>query len=251
MAHELIGAIRDAWDEVADREDLDHVVGMGADGTATILADHILDQAVLDLAEDMGLSVLSEESGFTDHGSDLIAVVDPLDGSRNAGRGIPWYCASVAIGSGSVRGMEAGCVLNLPSDDRYSAQKGGGFTLRGRTAIRRLEEHKSPMVGLSAKDLRMGAHDRFHDAGWKIRDFGATALELACVASGALDALLVQAPLPRSIDVAAGVLLVEEAGGAVVDSQDRSMPFDMPLDLSSNGRFLAVHDRQRMDEVPA
>ncbi|HLF16267.1 MAG TPA: inositol monophosphatase family protein, partial [Candidatus Thermoplasmatota archaeon] len=140
LAAALADAAYGAWQRVKDRADRHDKVGVGAGGNPTSKADDALEKAILRKAKGFGLTVLSEEAGLVGQGSDLIAVVDPLDGSRNAGRGIPFHCTSVAVGKAgpkaSLGGLQAGVVRNLVTGDTYAAAKGKGATLNGKPVRR-------------------------------------------------------------------------------------------------------------------
>src|SRR5215218_2905113 len=96
------------------------------------------DQYALDLVTDAvavgrltgaGLGVLSEESGHHHPDRDLCVVVDPIDGSTNASRGIPWYATSLAVVD--AEGVRAALVINQATGVRYEAVRGGGATRDG------------------------------------------------------------------------------------------------------------------------
>lgn len=207
-------------------------VGIGADGTPTIRADDLLESAILDVAASLELSVLSEEAGFVDHGSDLVAVVDPLDGSRNAGRGIPFHCVSIGIGRRDCSDLEAGVVQNLVTGDVYAAAHGQGATVNGEPVQRTPFDPEEVMVAVIADSSMDEVKQEQQRRGHHLRDLGSAALELCLVGTGALDAFIVHKPWLRVIDIAAGTLFVREAGGVVVDpatGADLSTPFDLSV----------------------
>lgn len=245
---QLAAAAADAWQEIADHRDLDAVVGQGADGTPTSRADRILDQAVLERAAALGVSVLSEEAGFIDHGSREIAVVDPLDGSRNAGRGIPLHCTSIAVGRDNLRGVTAGVVRNLVTGDIYSAKRGEGARVNGQAVQPRAFDPDEVMVAVIADSTLDEVKQSQERRGHHLRDLGSAALELCLVGTGALDAFLVRSPWLRVIDVAAGTVFCEEAGGIVLDPAD-GMPLATPFSLDARCGVVAAHNRQALEAV--
>ncbi len=245
IATQLTDAAVDAWTELP-REGLGDIVAQGADGTPTTFADQVLDDAILEIAADLGISTLTEESGFTDHGSDVVAVVDPLDGSRNAARGIPHYCTSIAVGpAGGLGSLQAGVIHNLATGQRYAATVGEGATLDGQPMQRRGFDASEVMVGGSTLDDFV-----IHEVqpGQYYRDLGSAALDMALVAQGALDVFLVRREWLRVIDIAAGTLIVREAGGLVLDPRT-SKDLMMPFDLKHRGGMLAVHHQTAVQEV--
>lgn len=244
----LADAAFDAWLEIEDQPGLHDEVGIGADGTGTSRADHHLDSAILEQAEALGVSVLSEEAGFIDHGSDLIAVVDPLDGSRNAGRGIPMFCTSVAIGTNSLLGLEAGVVRSLVNGTSYSAERGKGAFVNGEPVVQQPFNENEVMVALVADSSVDDVQREQERRGHHIRDLGSAALELALVGTGALDAFIVRRPWLRVIDIAAGVLFVREAGGMVVEPRSGE-PLNTPFDLSARASMFAAHSMKAMEAI--
>jgi fructose-1,6-bisphosphatase/inositol monophosphatase family enzyme len=170
--------------------------------------DLVADAAVLDVLAGSGLAVLSEESGLHDAGATMVAVVDPVDGSTNAARGIPWYATSVCVVDDV--GPRVAVVANLATGARYHAVRGGGawrgtrrLTPSGETALRRA------VVGLSGFPLR--------HLGWaQFRALGAAALDLCAVAEGILDAYCVGGRAHLAPwDYLGGMLVCTEAGAVV------------------------------------
>lgn len=179
-------------------------------------SDLVADAAALDVFGRADVAVLSEESGMTRPGRPITIVVDPLDGSTNASRGVPWYATSLCAVDGD--GPVAGVVVNLVSGERYEAVRGGGAFRNGvpirPTACRKMGD---ALVGLSGYPPR--------HLGWgQYRALGAVALDLCAVAAGVLDGFVdcsVDAHGPW--DYMAGLLICTEAGGAVVDASGRDL----------------------------
>lgn len=239
LAHLLAGAAFDAWQDMEHRHDLDDVVGMGADGTPTSRADRDVEAAMLEIAAEHQLNILSEEAGRVDHGGALTAVIDPVDGTRNAGRGIPFFCTSVAVGRDGR--LDAGVVVNLVTGDAYSAARGQGAALNGEPVRSRGFDPSDVAVALIADYADTTDVERLQRRDWHIRDLGSAALELCLVGTGALDAFHVPRPWLRVIDVAAGTLFVREAGGRVVAPGTRD-DLATPFDLETRLALTAVHD---------
>lgn len=241
MAHALAGAAFDAWQDIEGRTDLADDVAMGADGTATSRGDQLVERAMLDEAAAIGVNVLSEEAGRIDHGSPLTAVIDPIDGTRNASRGIPFFCTSVAIGAGSMTGTQAGVVMNLVTADIYAATAGRGATCNGDDIRRRPFDADDVTLALIADYADLPTVERMQQKSWHIRDLGSAALELCLVGTGALDGFHVPKNWLRVIDIAAGTLFAREAGGRVV-APGTDVDLDMAYDLIGRTGLTAVHD---------
>jgi myo-inositol-1(or 4)-monophosphatase len=174
---------------------------------------------------------------------ETVFVVDPLDGTTNFLHGFPAYCVSIgAVVDGT---LSAGVVLDVPRNLLYSATAGGGAWCEGRPlSVSRIDQPRRALVGtgfpfksLEFLDEYLGQFDRMTRALAGIRRAGSAALDLAWVASGQFDAFweLRQAPW----DIAAGILLIREAGGIVTDLSGADIiPSHTPV-VASNG---LLHD---------
>ncbi len=174
--------------------------------------DLAADDAALGVLHAAGLGTLSEESGRHHVDRPLVAVVDPVDGSTNAHRGIPWYATSVCVIDAD--GPLAAVVVNLASGVRFWAVRGGGaFGDTGRlrpSSTTRMEDSIVALSGLPPVSLGW----------WQSRALGACALDLCAVASGSIDAFL-DATRPAAHgpwDYLGGLLVCQEAGAHVVDA---------------------------------
>lgn len=173
------------------------------------------------------------------HGGRTV-LIDPLDGSRNAILGIPFYGTSIAVARGdSVGDVELGYIVNLMSGEEFWAKRGEG-AFRNGVAIRCQE-------GDELRGLSFEAHTPGRDMpriinlmrqARKARCMGSIALDLAYLAAGATSVFVVPSP-SRSFDYAAGWLLVREAGGVFTDVDGN--PLDgMPLGLEKGATLLAA-----------
>ncbi len=179
-------------------------------------SDLAADAAALAVLEPAGLGVLSEESGVHHPEREVIVVLDPVDGSTNAARGIPWYATSLCAVDGT--GPRAAVVVNQALGVRFEALRGGGARRDGR-AIRpsgclRLDE---AILGFSGYPPRY--------LGWsQYRGLGAAALDLCAVAEGVLDGYaVVGGSKLGSWDYLGGMLVCTEAGAVVVDALGRDL----------------------------
>lgn len=169
-------------------------------------------------------AILAEEGGETGDGdgSGHIWVVDPLDGTTNFAHGFPVFAVSMAL-----RGPDGqpllGVVVDPLSGECFAASRGGGATLNGapihvtgeQELNRALLATGFPYDRHTAPDNNTAAFARFIRRAQGVRRAGAAALDLAYVACGRLDAFWEQSLHPW--DVAAGILLVREAGGVVTN----------------------------------
>ena len=178
--------------------------------------DLVADAAALEVLRAAGVGILSEESGLEDRGSGLVVAVDPVDGSTNASRHLPWYATSLCAVDGD--GARAALVVNLVSGEEFEAVRGGGATRNGQAiapgASARLDQS---LVGLSGYPPRY--------LGWKqFRALGAVALDLCAVATGVLDGYVDCSWNAHGPWVYLGGMLVcVEAGASVVDADGRDL----------------------------
>ena len=165
------------------------------------------------LGEELSPTALSSEG--------IVVIADPLDGTTNFLHGYPEYSVSIAIARDGV--LCAGIVLNVPRGDEFTAVKGGGAFLNGeRMRVSRLREPARALIGTGFPFKTLETLPRYlaqfslvmHGTAG-IRRAGSAALDLSNVACGRFDAFweLTLAPW----DVAAGMLMVQEAGGIVTD----------------------------------
>ena len=179
-------------------------------------SDLASDAAVLQVLTEAGLGVLSEESGLSSPPRDVIVVVDPLDGSTNASRGVPWYAMSLCAVDDD--GPRATIVVNLATGARYDAVRGGGARRDGEAIMRSTAPPLAEsIIGVSGLPPR--------HAGWgQFRALGAAALDLCAVADGTLDGFIDCSTDAHGVwDYLGGVLVCAEAGVGVVDALGRDL----------------------------
>lgn len=175
------------------------------------------DEIGLAVLTSRGFDVFSEESGYSlrssagrPGGNRVIAVIDPVDGSTNASKGIPFYSISLCAIIGGT--LEVALVRNLASGDTYAARRGSGSTKNGNIIT------PSGVVEVSKSIVGLNGHASQH-LGWaQYRALGAASLELCLVAEGALDAYIdLSVASLASWDILGGVLICREAGAHVLE----------------------------------
>ncbi|MFB6284743.1 MAG: inositol monophosphatase family protein [Halobacteria archaeon] len=231
----IVSSVSDAVGSVVGTPDSGEKVGMGADGTPTKEIDSVADAAALEvLEEEGGLRVISEESGETVFGEpELTVVLDPIDGTLNATREIPFYATSIAVSrDGTMSGLFYGYVYDLVRDDVYAASEDGKATKNG--------EPIKPTTGKKVSEICLttpGYYHGFDPHRFKnIRSLGCTSLELCYTAEGKMDGYLDTRPYLRTLDIVGGKTIVEAAGGKVTDIDGK------PIDgeISPNEHTTAV-----------
>ena len=174
-------------------------------------SDLAADEVAVELLLAAGFGVLSEESGRHRDDREVTVVLDPLDGSTNASRGIPWYATSLCAVDDD--GPLAALVVNLVSGARFDAVRGGGARGDGKPiSPSRGTELRQSLVALSGMPPGW--------LGWKqYRTLGAAALDLCAVAAGTVDAYIdCSAAAHGPWDYLGGVLVCTEAGAVVADA---------------------------------
>jgi myo-inositol-1(or 4)-monophosphatase len=179
-------------------------------------SDLAADAAAIEVLDRAGLGVMSEESGPRSMDRPVVVVIDPVDGSTNAARGIPWYATSLCAVDAD--GPRAAVVVNQASGVRFEGARQGGAHKDG-TGIR-----PSACEAMSDAILGFSGYPPGY-LGWsQYRSLGAAALDLCAVAEGVLDAYAtVGGSRLGSWDYLGGLLICQEAGAVVVDSSDRDL----------------------------
>jgi myo-inositol-1(or 4)-monophosphatase len=216
MITDRLGLLHDAADAVAVamRTITDWGPSGGRDGQYAL--DLTADEAALAVLRRAGVGVLSEESGFDPGTSGEVVVIDPIDGSTNASRGIPWFATSLCLVDGD--GPAAAAVVNQASGLRFSAERGGGAWC----GERRLRP--SGCTDLAEAIVVVSAVPP-PDVGWaQFRALGACALDLCSLADGVVDGYVDFGNDQHGVwDYLGGLLICREAGIDVVDAFDRPM----------------------------
>jgi len=224
----------------------------GEGGDRTLEIDAAAERAVfaeMDAlhAEGARFTVLSEERGIVDYGDPSITVVvDPIDGSLNAKRGLGHHALSIAVADGPTMGdVFFGFVRDFGPSEEWVAWRGQGTQLNARPldptlGERRNREGKLEVIGLESADPRwIRDHvDELVEVAHRIRALGAIASSLCQVAAGRLDGMTTLKG-SRSVDAAAAQLIVREAGGHVAFTSCSSA-LAAPLDLEPHSPVVAA-----------
>lgn len=175
------------------------------------------DNAALAVLHEAGCAVLSEESQITGQwgDDDILVVMDPLDGSTNASRGVPWF--ATALCALDKNGMRASLVVNQASGkDRYWATQGGGAFHNGN------QMHPSSCSMLKEAVVGVSGLASFRPQWAQFRALGAAALDICLVAQGVLDGW-VDFHSHGVWDYLASILICQEAGVATSEHLDREL----------------------------
>ena len=228
-------------------EDRSEKTGRGEGGDMSLVIDRAAEDAIFAELEALGepLTCVSEERGRVtlNGGGPTQVVIDPIDGSLNAKRGMPLYCMSIAVADGLTMGdAKYGYVRDFGSGEEWWAARGEGAWLDGVRVPALTEAGRVEILGIESGDPRRIA--RYSTAlaattAHRLRLIGSIALGLCWVAGGRFDALLSLRSI-RSVDAAAGQLVVREAGGAVVFPDSQGGDLSAPLDLDMRSTVVAA-----------
>jgi len=245
LCRTCVADIRAVLDELPTRVEREPVLRLGEGGDDTTAIDAAAEAVVVARLEALQADfvLVSEELGERTFGSGgpMRVVVDPIDGSVNAKRGIPFFALSLAVSDGATMDdVTFGYVYDFGSGEEWTAQRGGGAFLNGLAvgSVRPKEQIEIlSLEGTTTEYVTAGAPSMVGVAG-RVRVMGSLALSLCHLAAGRVDAVCSLKPA-RSIDIAAAQLLVRECGLAI--ELFEAPPFGAaPLDLGMRSRVVAA-----------
>ena len=249
FAREAGAAVARVLDELPTRAQREPTVGEGQGGDETTAVDAAAERAVVELLESLhrdgvDFTLVSEELGekaFGERGSDLRIVLDPIDGSLNAKRGLPFFSISIAVADGpTMKDVFFGYVHDFATGEEWTAAQGGPAYLNGRPLDGEGPKDEIEILSIEATrtDLVADKAAAMIGLAYRTRVLGSLALSLCHLAAGRLDAVCSLKPA-RSVDIAAAQLLVRERGLAIDLPEDR--PFgDSLLDVNARSRVVAA-----------
>src|SRR4051794_23336240 len=233
----------------------------GEGGDQTLLIDEAAEDVVfaeLEKLHEAGarFTAVSEERGVVEFGGgDLRVVIDPIDGSVNAKRGLPHFALSVAVAEGSTMAdVVFGFVQDFGPDEEWVAWLGGGAQLNGEPldgtlTERRTQDGKLEVLGIESADPRwvVQSADALAEAAHRLRAIGAIAVSLCQVAAARFDAMA-SLKRCRAVDAAAAQLIVREAGGPVAFGA-YDAPRAAPRALEPHSPVIAARTEAGLAEV--
>jgi len=230
--------------QLPTRVEREPVLARGEGGDDTTAVDAAAEEVVLAHFDGLDVTIVSEEAGIRGSGSTRV-VVDPIDGSLNAKRGIPFFSLSIAVADGdTMRDVHFAYVHDFGTGEEWTARRGEGAFLNGERIGGVAPKETIEILAFEAT-LTSEVADKaaaFTGVAHRIRIMGSLALSLCYLAAGRMDAVVSLKPY-RSVDVAAGQLLVTECG-LVLMNADGSEFLDSPLDLAGHTRIAAAGNRE-------
>jgi myo-inositol-1(or 4)-monophosphatase len=227
--------------ELPGRAQREPVVGAGRGGDDTTAIDAAAERAILRHFE--GSRIVSEEVGIHGEGPHTV-VIDPIDGSMNAKRGIPFFSISIAVADGdTLNDVFFGYVYDFGSREEWTATRGRVALLNGEP-LTELPKDELEILSFEATTLAYVTERAaaFDGVAHRLRIMGSLALSLCHLAAGRVDGV-VSLKAARSVDIAAAQLLVRERGLAIELPDDP--PFGAaPLDLEGRSRVAAAGNEE-------
>ncbi len=233
-------------------------LGKGAGGDLIKPVDLAAEKAIVDILQehDVSFTLISEESGVKEFGEkpkQCYATVDPIDGTTNLVRGLPFYASSIAISTKpALSTVFAALVTDLFHDATYTALEGKGAYRNGKkitaSALTSLDR---AVIGVDLNSYNVKEFipqlTKLIQKTKHIRHFGANALELCYVADGLTDAFVDIRGKLRVTDIAAGFLIVKEAGGTITAPEGDAL--DVKLDPKQKIKFIASGNKQMHKKI--
>ncbi len=224
------------------RADREPVVGAGLGGDETTAIDRAAEEVILARVREAAGSIVSEEVGRLGGEARPLVVVDPIDGSLNAKRGIPFFSVSIAVAEGeTMDDVLFGFVHDFGSREEWTARRGEGAWLNGDALGDVRPKDEVEILSFEATRTSLVARDapKVAELAHRLRIMGSLALSLCHLAAGRVDAVC-SLKGARSVDIAAAQLLCREVGLAI-DLFDVEDAFGAaPLDLEQRSRVAAA-----------
>ena len=269
LSHDWLGACRRAAEGLrtvlrehpTSTERVIETGDRGEGGDLTLVIDAAAEDAVFAELERLHrdgarFTAVSEERGFVDFGDPQVrVVVDPIDGSMNAKRGLSHHALSVAVADGpTMADVAFGYVYDLGPGEEWRAVRGGGAFLNDAPLVRPLPERrrrdgKLELVAIESANPRWlaASSDALVNVTGRVRVLGSIAISLCQVATTRVDGM---ASLwnCRAVDAAAGQLVVRESGGLVAFTACDD-PLSAPLDLEPRSPVVAARTEPALAEL--
>jgi len=232
--------------------------GTGAGGDAMKKIDLVAEKALIEVLEDHEASctLISEETGTRKIGpqsADFYLTTDPLDGTTNAVRGLPFMATSMAVSRAPyLQDIETALVSDLFHNVTYTAQRDqGAYRNKKRIRPSTTSSPEEAVVGVDFNTFRIGelvaSLEGVLVRTKHLRHLGANALEICYVADGTTDAFIDIRGKLRVTDVAAAHLILLEAGGIMVTPEGTEL--NVPLDAAQRVSFIAVANKKLYETI--
>jgi len=259
---EVIEILREAskkiYENVKELAGTEHAAGdfgIGAGGDISRNIDIIAEKTVLDYLKEINFQciVLGEECGRVElsNNSKGYIIMDAIDGSANAVRGVPFFCSSLAFATeNKLSSITDGVITDLSSGEMYWASKNKGSFFNGKQIKVHDKDPIYKIIGINtsgASSELMKRLSPIYEEHEHTRHFGANALEMGLFARGVMDIFIDLRGKIRIQDIAAGYIIIKEAGGLLLDADLN--PLDEDLSYETRISFIAASNQKILDEI--
>jgi myo-inositol-1(or 4)-monophosphatase len=244
---------------MSGRAERERVVGTGMGGDETTAVDAAAEAAIVERLERLhadgaSFTLVSEELGEREFGAggDCWIVLDPIDGSLNAKRGVPHFALSIAVANGPTIGdVYFGFVHDFGSGEEWTARRGQGAFLDGEPLDGELPKEEIEILAFEATRTDTVAARARSVVGlaYRLRIMGSLALALCYLAAGRIDGVC-SLKAARAVDIAAAQLLLRERGLAIELFEQPPLEA-APLDVEPRSRVVAGANRDVCDRLAA
>jgi myo-inositol-1(or 4)-monophosphatase len=244
--------VRAVIETMPTRVEREPILGTGLGGDDTTAIDQAAETAILARFRGLDVTIVSEEIGRFGSGKTLV-VVDPIDGSLNAKRGIPFFSLSIAVADGETMGdVFFGYVYDFGTGEEWVARRGEGATLDGAPLGGVKPKEQIEILSFEATLTTLVAEHAAAFAGvaHRLRIMGSLALSLCHLAAGRVDGVC-SLKAARSVDIAAAQLLCREVGLALELFDDPRAFEAAELDLEGRSRIAAAGTAAMCRELAA
>lgn len=233
-------------------------LGIGAGGDSLKKVDNAAEKAIIDTLKSrkIDFTLISEESGIVKCGEEPgqnFVTTDPIDGTTNLMREIPFYATSIAVSSQpTLSTIHTSLVADLCHGTTFTAQKNRGACRNGeRISPSKSDSVENGLIGLDLNSYRIQTLapklTALMSETKHLRHFGANALELCYVADGTLDAFVDVRGKLRTTDMAAAWLIIQETGAFITMLNGK--PLDVKLDPKQKVEFVASANKQLHERI--
>ncbi len=254
----LCEASKKIYENVKDLAGTKHAAGdfgVGAGGDISRNIDIVAEKTVLDYLKEIDFEciVLGEECGRVEISNNPkgFVIMDAIDGSANAVRGVPFFCSSLAFATGNkLSSITDGVITDLSNGEMYWASKNKGAFFNNKQIKVHKEDPIYKIVGINTSGATIDMMKRLHpifENHNHTRHFGANALEMALFARGLMDVFIDLRNKIRIQDIAAGYLIVKEAEGLLLDADLNDL--DADLSYETKVSFIAAANQKILDEI--
>jgi myo-inositol-1(or 4)-monophosphatase len=232
--------------------------GVGAGGDTSKRIDLAAEKALIDCLNkhEISCTLVSEEAGTKQIGyatSEYYVTTDPVDGTTNAVRGLPFSANVIAVSrSPWLKDVETAIVSDIVHDITYTAQKNGGAFKNGkRIKPSETSEIADAVIGVDLNTFKieelLAKLEGLFRVGKHFRHFGANALEICYVADGSTDAFIDIRGKLRVTDMVASYLILREAGGIIVSPEGKEL--NVPLAATQRLSFIAASNKRIYEAI--